>query len=136
MDEWSYERDLKLDPFTSQAGCAGQGCDLVKGALKLRDSLHQRRALEGALSGLTPRGNCLLYQSRFRVVTRQQLWLGLGNLGEMTFDGFRNAGVQLPSRLSQRGAVGGVLHQGVLEQVTGMGWYALSEQQASCNQTV
>ena len=33
MDEWGYERDLKLDLFATQRGRGGQGRDLVERAL-------------------------------------------------------------------------------------------------------
>jgi hypothetical protein len=69
-------------------------------------------------------------------VARQQFGLVLGNLRELTFQRFGNASMKRAPRLPQQGAVGGVLHQRMLEQVAGMRWYALPEQQASGNQTV
>ena len=56
-----------------------------------------------------------LDQSRLGAVTRQQLRLGLGDLGELAFERFGDAGVKRASRLAQQRAVGRVLHQGMFE---------------------
>jgi hypothetical protein len=54
MDEWGYERDLKLDPLATQRRRAGQGRDLLEGPGELRRSLGQRRAVERPLTRLAP----------------------------------------------------------------------------------
>jgi hypothetical protein len=41
-----------------------------------------------------------------------------------------------PTRLTQQRAVCGILHQGVLEQVSGMRRHDLSEQQTGGNETL
>ena len=43
-------------------------------------------------------------------MARQQLGLVLGNLAELRFERFSNAGMQRASRLTQKGAVGRVLN--------------------------
>ena len=50
-------------------------------------------------------------------MTRQQLRLGLHDVGELAFENFGNAGVKRPTRFAQQGAIGGVLHQRVLEEI-------------------
>ena len=69
-------------------------------------------------------------------MTRQQLRLVLGNIGELAFEGFGDAGVKRASRLAQQRAVGRVLHQGVLEQIGRVRRHALPEQQTGRNETV
>ena len=77
MDEWSYERDLKLDFITTQRRCAWQGRDLVEGAGELSYGFDQRRALDRPLSRFTPQKCGLCDQPSFGAVTRQQLGLVL-----------------------------------------------------------
>ena len=69
-------------------------------------------------------------------MTRQQLGLAFGDVGELAFEGFGDAGMKRASRLAQQRAVGRVLHQGVLEQIGRMRRHALPEQQTSRNETV
>jgi hypothetical protein len=47
----------------------------------------------------------------------EQRRLGRGDLGEPVFEGRGDAGMELLPAAAQQGAVGGVLHQGVLEGV-------------------
>ena len=116
MDERGYERDLKLDLLATQRGRGGQGRDLVERARELLYGFDQRRALQRPLSRLAPQARGLLDQPSLSAVTRQQLRLVLGNLGELAFEGFGDAGMKRASRLAQQRAVGRVLHQGMLEQ--------------------
>ena len=51
----------------------------------------------------------------------EQRRLGRDNLREPVFEGRGDAGVQLPAPVAQQGAVGGVLHQRVLEGVLRIG---------------
>ena len=69
-------------------------------------------------------------------VTRQDLGLALGGLGELAFYGFGDPGVKHASRLAQQRAIGRVLHQRMLEQVGRVRRHALAEQQARLNETV
>ena len=55
MDEWGYERDLKLDLLATQRGRGGQGRDLVEGARELRYGFDQRRARQRPLSRFAPK---------------------------------------------------------------------------------
>jgi hypothetical protein len=50
-------------------------------------------------------------------VTRQQLRLTLGYLGELVFKGFSTSGVKRTSWLPQQGTIGRILNQCMLEQI-------------------
>jgi len=72
-------------------------------------------------------GRRLFYQSGFRAVAREQLWLIVRNIRELVFEGFGNAGMQRPSRLAQETAVSGVLDERVLEKIACLRRHALPE---------
>jgi hypothetical protein len=69
-------------------------------------------------------------------VTRQQLRLTLGYFGELAFKGFSNSGVKRTSWLTQPGAIGHVLNESVLEQITRVQRHTLPEQQPGRYETV
>src|SRR6516162_10773420 len=69
-------------------------------------------------------------------MTRQQLRLVLANLGELVFNRLCDASVQRTSRLAQKGAVGRILDQRVLKEITRMRRYAPTKQQASPNDPI
>ena len=94
MEQRGYERDLKLDLLPTQRGCARQGRKLVKRAGKLRHSFYQRRPLQRPLPRLPPQARSLFDQSGLGAVTRQQLRLVFGNLGELAFKCFGDTGVK------------------------------------------
>ena len=116
MDEWGYKRDLKLDLLATKRRRAGQGRDLVKGARKLLRGFDQRRARQRPLSRLAPKTRGLLDQPGLSAVARQELGLALGDVGELAFEGFGDAGVKRASRLAQQSAIGGVLHSACLNR--------------------
>jgi hypothetical protein len=60
-------------------------------------------------------------------VTRQQLRLTLGDLGELALEGFRDTSVKCASRLAQQRAIGRVLYQGMFEQIGRIRRHALPE---------
>ena len=136
MHERGYERDLKLDLFSTQRGRGRQPCDLGERARKLFDRLNQGGARHGPLSGPAPQSSGFFVQASLRAVTCQYLRLVLDNVGEATFDGFHDAGMQRAARLAQQRAIGRVLYQCVLEQIGRVGRHPLSEQQTSGNDTV
>ena len=133
MHEWGYERDLKLDLLATQRGRGGQGRDLVERARELLYGFDQRRALQRPLSRFAPQARGLLDQPSLGAVTRQQFGLVLGNLGELAFESFGDAGVKRASRLAQQRAIGRVLHKRVLEQISRVRRHTLPEQQ-TCRQ--
>jgi hypothetical protein len=69
-------------------------------------------------------------------VTREQLRLVLGNLGELVLKCFDDAGVKRTPALTQQGAVGGVLHKCVFEQIGRMWWHSLPKQQTCRHEPV
>src|SRR5271166_2987752 len=99
MDEWGYERDLKLDLFATQRWRTGQRRNLIKRVGELSRRLNQRRALQRPLSRFAPKESGLLDQTGLGAVTRQKLGLALGNRGELALKGFGDAGVKGASRL-------------------------------------
>ena len=115
---------------------AGKVAIWSRARVSCSDGFDQRRALQRPLSRLAPQARGLLDQAGLGAVTRQQFRLVLGNLSELAFKCFGDAGVQRASRLAQQRAVGRVLHQGVLEQVGRMRRHALPEQQTCRNETV
>src|SRR3954469_15285289 len=67
---------------------------------------------------------------------RQEFRLTRNPLGEAPLHDFSDARMQLLPITAQKRAVGGILNQSVLEEVSRMWRRALSEQQAGCNETV
>ena len=65
-----------------------------------------------------------------------QFRLVLGNVGELAFESFGDAGVKRASRLAQQRAIGRVLHQRVLEQIRRVWRHTLPEQQTCLNEPV
>src|SRR5262249_58847918 len=72
---------------------------------------------------------------RLSVMTRNQLGLALGDLRELTFEGFRDSGMKRTSRLAQQRAVGRLPYQYMLERVGRVRRATLPEQQTSPNET-
>ena len=131
MDERGYQRDLKLDLLAAQRRRGRQRRDLIKRARELLYGFNQRRALQRPLSRLAPEARSLLDQPSLGAVTRQQFGLALGDLRELAFKSFGDAGVERASRLAQQRAIGRVLHQRMLEQIGRVRRHALPEQQTS-----
>src|SRR5207248_3909388 len=73
---------------------------------------------------------------RLGAVTRQQLGLVLGDLRELTFEGFGDSGMKRPSRLAQQRAVSRISYQYMLEKVCRIWRVTPPEQQTSPNETV
>ena len=71
----------------------------------------------------------LLRQTGFRAVVGEQRRLGRDNLRESAFEGGHDMGVELLAAAAQQGAVGGVLHQRMLEGVLGVRRRAAAEDQ-------
>src|SRR6266699_4653895 len=136
MEEWGYECNLKLDFFTTQGGRWGQGCDLVERTPELFCGFDQRRALRRPQSGFAPQRRGFLDLPRLGAVTRQQLGLVLGDLRELTFEGFGDSGMKRTSPLAQQCAVSRIPYQGMLEKVGRVRRATLLEQQTSPNETV
>src|SRR5258706_6700556 len=66
---------------------------------------------------------------------RKQFRLALDEIGEILLQYRGDAGVQFLASRAQQGAVGGVLHQGVLEQIRGMRRDAAAEEEPGIAQS-
>ena len=95
--------------------CARQVLEPGEGGAELGEGLRERRAGEGAAPGPLVVVDRLLRQPRLAEVVREQLGLGLGGLREALLEDLRNPRVELLPAADQQAAVGGVLHQRVLE---------------------
>ena len=132
VEERRDERHLKFDLLATQRGGAGQGRDLVEGARELSNRFEQRGGLQRPLSGSAPKARGLFDQPGFGPVTREYLRSVLSNVREVPFESFRDASVQRTSRFAQKGAVGRILNQRVLKEITRMRRYTLREQYPGC----
>src|SRR5450755_1386696 len=66
----------------------------------------------------------------------QELRLCRYDLRELAFERGGDMRVKLLASAAEQGAVSGILHQRMLEQVARQRWHALPEQQACLNETV
>src|SRR5262249_61138671 len=69
-------------------------------------------------------------------MTRNQLGLALGDLRELTFEGFGDSGMKRMSRLAPQRAVGRIPYQYMLERVARVRRATPPEQQTSPHETV
>ncbi|MGZ5843841.1 MAG: hypothetical protein ACXWJL_02515, partial [Xanthobacteraceae bacterium] len=136
VNECIRKIDLQFNLLAAQRCRAGQRCDLVKRARELLGGFLQRRARQRPLAGLAPEPGGLLDQAGLGAVKRQQFRLALGDLGELVLEGFGDAGVNCASRLAQQRAVGRILHQGMIEQISCTRRHALPEQQTGGLETI
>ena len=75
---------------------------MIKCSCELIYCFDKRRALHGPLSCLAPKERRFLDQTSFGAVPSQQLQLlTLGDLGELAFKGFRDAGIKCSPRIAQ-----------------------------------
>jgi hypothetical protein len=63
-----------------------------------------------------------------------QLGLGLGNLWKSCDEYLRNALMVLLARAPQERLIGGILDQGMLEDIRGLGWQPLLVEELRCHQ--
>src|SRR5271154_5789773 len=77
-----------------------------------------------------------LGQARLCEVPRQQLRLALRDVEESAFESLGDTGVERPTRLPQQSAVGGVLHERVLEEIGRVRRDALPGQQPRLNESI
>ena len=83
----------------------------------MADRLEMGRSRRGMLAGLQPLIDRALGIAGSSQMMGQQFGLALDEIGEMLLQHRRDPGVQFLPPCAQQGAVGGVLHQRVLEQV-------------------
>jgi hypothetical protein len=84
--------------------------------------------LGGALAGFQPIADGMVDLASFHEMERQNFGLTRDPLGKASLHCFGNARMQLLPIAAQKRAVGGVLHQSVLEKVRGVRGYAAAEQ--------
>ena len=132
MHERIHEGDLKLDLLATKRGRARQRGNLSQRASQQSLGLQKRRTRQCSLSRLAPEDRRLLDQTRLGAVTRQQLRLAIGDIRELNFEGFGDTGVKLAPRFAQQGAVGGVLHERVLEEIGRIGGAPWRESSPDC----
>ena len=87
----------------------------------MRPRLPQRGTRGRALAGQAVELDRLPHLARRGAVPRQRLRLARGDLRPQPLDRLRRAAVQAAPALAQQRAIGGVLQQGVLEAVAGIG---------------
>src|SRR5215813_5324046 len=85
----------------------------------MSDSFHIGGALERPGAGLLPVAHGLCMAPSFGVVMCQQLGLGRDDVWKSGFEELRNLLVILLPGAFQQGGVGGILDEGVLEDVAG-----------------
>ena len=88
------------------------------------------------LSGCAPTFDSLLVKPRFRTVPCKYLRLRLHDFWIFFLQGLGDQGVELLPGAAQQRAIGGVLHQRVLEQIGRMGRRALAGQQPGLKEPV
>ena len=100
----------------------------------MADRFEMRHPSGSVLAGLEPLVDAAFGSAGAGQMMGEQFGLALDEIGEILFEHRGNASVQLLAPGPQQGAVGGVLHQRVLEQVGGVGWDASTEQEARLGQ--
>jgi len=96
----------------------------------MADRFKMRQARRGILAGLQPFVDCTLGIAGRGQMMREQFGLALDTIGEILLKHRRNTGVQLLPLSAQQRAIGGVLHQRMLEEVGGMRRGAAAKQQS------
>jgi hypothetical protein len=87
------------------------------------------------MGGLAPAGDGFFNEPGFRVMLREELWLGVRQLRGVGFERFGNLCVQLLARAAQQTAVRRVLYQRVLEGIDRVGRPAALEDQLGGDET-
>ena len=114
----------------------GDPLDERQPLVEMGKGLGVRRALSRALAGRLPVGNGVFRKVSFGEVVREHLRLGCRDVRERLLERPGNSRVQRLPPIAQQCAVGGVLNEGVLEQIGRVRGDAISEQQPGLHQTV
>ena len=104
--------------FATQRGVAGKVAIWSSARVSCSIASASAERSSDRCPALPHRPSGLFDQPSLGAVTRQEFRLVLGNVSELAFEGFGDAGVKRASRLAQQGAIGRVLHQCVLEQIS------------------
>ena len=120
---------LQLDLPSVPSRPFGQCRQCCEPALEMADRFEMGRARRGMLAGLQPLIDRALGIAGAGQMMGQEFGLALDEIGEMLLQHRRDPGMQFLPPCAQQRAVGGVLHQRVLEEVGGVRSDAAAEQQ-------
>ena len=120
---------LQLDLPSVASRTFGQCRQRRKTALEMADRFEMGEARRGILASLQPLIDRALGIAGRSQMMGKQFGLALDEIGEILLQHRRDAGVQFLPSTAQQGAIGGVLHQRVLEQVRGVRSGAAAKQQ-------
>ena len=110
----------KVELLSLAFGGFRQQRQLIQPLLQLRRRLRHRRASGKRSAQLCPRKRQIFQRAQLRHNAARVARAGcLDQLGRMGFERFRDPGMELLQRTAQQSAVGGILDEGVLEQVFG-----------------
>ena len=104
--------------------------------VEMRDGLGQGHAFQRQLARALPQRYRGFDLPCRRQVVRQQFRFGIFGRGKVFFEHSRDLGVQRPAPSLEQRVVGGILHQGVLEGVDGIGQVAAPERESRFGQLV
>ena len=119
-DERLMERDQQVELSLPAPIAVGQAGNQGQPAAEQCHRFREHGAPPGLPAGGEPIVDRLFRQTRFLAVVGEQRRLGRDDLREPGFEGRGDAGMKLPAPVAQQGAIGGVLHQRVLEGVFGV----------------
>lgn len=104
--------------------------------IEVADRLEVRQALGGVSAGLKPLIDRAPDIAGGGQMMRQELGLALDEIGEVLLQCRCDPAMQLSAPGAQQGAVGGVLHQRVLEEIGRLRWDTAAEQQPGTGEPV
>ena len=126
--------DLQTKPCQPGIGFIGKTFDQTDGLVEMRYRFGERGAAQRQFAGLTPPSDCSLRQPGFSVVPRNNPRLARSDIAKLGLKCHGNASVKLLPPSAQQGAIGGILHQCVLETVLRIGGYPSPENQLGGHQ--
>ena len=135
-DERSSERNLKFEFPVIAIGISRQGREKFQSFPQLRNGFGHARARHRLPRGFVAVRDRLLDATGLRTMVSQQLGLCFGGAAKPFLEHPHNPAVQLLALALEQGAVGCILHERVLEQVSGVRRRtALKWPKASCTRS-
>ena len=119
-DQRQAPGQLQLDLSPVPSRTFGQFRQHRETTLEMADGFEVRQALGGMLAGLEPLIDGVLVVSGSGQMVSQELGLAFDEIGKMLLQRCCDAGVQFLPPSSQQCTVGGVLYEGVLEEIVGL----------------
>ena len=102
----------------------------------MADRLAMRGSLGGVLAGFQPLIDRALGVASCGQMMCEELRLAFDNVSEMLLEHGHDAGMQFLPPAAQQGAVGGILHQRVLEEIGGLRRDSAAEQQPGLGKAI